>query len=457
MTEVRILATCALGLGFSYKGFQAGLALEPHAIACDAGSSDYGPAFLGSGKVQKPAAAIEREFTTLLQGAHHLGVPFLTGSVGGAGDNPHVSEVADLARRIADENAISFRMAEIEASVSRDFLRRKLKRDEIAPAGPVPALTEEIIDKLAAAVAQMGVEPFVRALDAGANLVLAGRATDPAIFAGVPLRAGVSPAQAWHGGKLIDKGYLATTRPQDGSPVLARLDGESIIVEPTREGSRCTVGTVSSMMLYENTNPFVIPQPEGAIDATNAVYEQIDDRRVRVTGSKFRAADQLTVKIEGAQLVGHRAVLFAGIRDPRLIARLDELLSAYEATMARIARAQQIAEDEYRLKFRVFGRDAVMGEHEPFRKSPSHEVGLLVDLVARTPEICTTLAARLAPTGSRLGLDDGVVGGGNFAFPFSPATLSAGPVYEWSVWHIAKLSDMEMAELFPIRISEIGR
>jgi hypothetical protein len=457
VAEVRILATCSLGLGFSYKGFQAGLALEPHAIACDAGSSDYGPFFLGSGKVQKAPAAIEREFTTLLKGARDVGAPFITGSVGGAGDNPHVREIAALARRIADANALKFRMAEIEASVSPDFLRRKLARNEIAPAGPGPALTEDIIAKLAAAVAQMGVDPFLRALETGVDLILAGRATDPAIFAGVPLRRGVAPAQAWHAGKLIDKGYLATTRPQDGSPILARIEGDAFTIEPTREGSRCTVNTVSSMMLYENTNPFVIPQPEGAIDASEATYEQIDDRRVRVTGSRFQPASQLTVKIEGTQLVGHRAVMFAGIRDPRLIARLDELLAAYEATMARVARGQEISEQQYSLKFRVYGRDAVMGEHDPERGAVGHEIGLLVDLIAQTPEICTALAARLAPTGSRLGLDDGIVGGGNFAFPFSPATLTAGPVYEWTVWHIAKLTEAEMTELFPIRVSEIGR
>jgi len=38
LREHRILATCTLGLGFSYRGFQAGLEQRPHVIACDGGT-----------------------------------------------------------------------------------------------------------------------------------------------------------------------------------------------------------------------------------------------------------------------------------------------------------------------------------------------------------------------------------------------------------------------------------
>src|SRR5690606_34493546 len=64
MDEFRILATCVLGLGFSHKGFQAGLKYEPHLVACDSGSSDFGPYFLGSGQLQKPPSALERELAS---------------------------------------------------------------------------------------------------------------------------------------------------------------------------------------------------------------------------------------------------------------------------------------------------------------------------------------------------------------------------------------------------------
>jgi len=456
MTEVRVLATCALGLGFSYKGFQAGLERSPHVIACDAGSSDYGPYSLGSGKLQKPAAAIEAEYTTLLKGAYGLGVPFVTGSVGGAGDNAHVDQMAELTRRVADRNKLRFRLAEIRASISPAFLERKIRRDEIVPLGGSEPLTEKTLRSLSAAVGQMGSEPFLRALDARATLILAGRATDPAIFACVPLHHGLPDATCWHAAKCVDKGYLATTRPRDGSPVLATITKDDFRVEPTREGSFCTVSTVSGMVVYENHDPFRIAQPEGVIDMTEAVYTQENETTVRVTKSRFAPNAVPTVKIEGASIVGYRAAVMAGIRDPRLIADIDAFLALYRETFGRVARSLGISEEQYQLRFRVYGRDAVMGPYEPQRGQAGHEVGLLVDLIAQTPDLLERLSPRLAATGSRLGMDEGAVGGGNFAFPFSPAVFQLGAVYEWSIWHIARLSDTEMAEIFPVTISEIG-
>lgn len=390
------------------------------------------------------------------KGAHKVGAPFVTGSVGGAGDDPQVAEMAALTRRVAAEHKLGFRLAEIRAHISPAFLERKIRRDEIVPLGGNEPLTEDTLQNLSAAVGQMGAEPFLRALDEKATLILAGRATDPAIFASVPLHRGMPAATAWHAAKCIDKGYLATTRPRDGSPVLARITDRDFTVEPTREGSRCTVSTVSGMVVYENHDPFRIAQPEGIIDTTEALYTQESETRVRVTNSRFVRHETPTVKIEGASIAGYRAAIMAGIRDPRLIADIDAFLALYLETFARVAQSLGISEEQYQLQFRVYGRDAVMGDYEPLRDRTGHEVGLLIDLIARTPELLARLSPRLAATGSRLGMDEGAVGGGNFAFPFSPAVFQLGAVYEWSVWHVARLSDAEMAEIFQIAISEIG-
>ena len=49
-TEVRVLsATGMLGSGFLESSLERGVALAPHVIAADAGSSDGGPAYLGTG------------------------------------------------------------------------------------------------------------------------------------------------------------------------------------------------------------------------------------------------------------------------------------------------------------------------------------------------------------------------------------------------------------------------
>ena len=51
MIEVRMLSvTPILGYGFPESSLEAGLALKPHVIGADGGSTDPGPFYLGDGK-----------------------------------------------------------------------------------------------------------------------------------------------------------------------------------------------------------------------------------------------------------------------------------------------------------------------------------------------------------------------------------------------------------------------
>jgi hypothetical protein len=452
--EVRVLATCSLGLGFSYKGLEAGMACEPHLIACDAGSSDFGPYYLGSGKPQKSAMSLKRDLGLLIRGARRLGVPFITGSAGGAGGAPHLNATIDLVREIAAEEQLHFKLAAISAVIPAETIHEKLRQGRIAPVGSVGALTAEAVDRSAATVGMMGVEPFMRALDMGADVIIAGRATDPSIFAGVALREGLDPGPVWHAAKCIDKGYLATTEPQQGSPVLARIRNDGFTIEPTRAGACCTVRTVANVTLHENPDPFHVAQPTGVIDTQDAVYEQLDERRVGVSGSRYVPAETPTIKLEGAELVGYRNLLLAGIRDPRLTPRIDEFLGRFRRAIADGAHSLGISEGDYELQFRVYGKDAVMGAFEPVR-TPAHELGLVVDVVGRTPEISAAIATRLGPTGSRLDIVGGLGGGGNFAYPFSPSRIDVGPAYAWGVWHLMQVEPAELTDLFPITLYDV--
>ena len=453
--EIKVLATCNLGLGFSYRGLQAGLLRQPDLIACDAGSADFGPYFLGTGEVQKSRTTLKRDLSLLLQSARQIGVPFITGSAGGAGARPHLDATVELVREIAREQGLNFRLAVIPADIPAELVRERLHAGRVTSLGQVDELTDEAINGSSAIVGMMGVEPFMRALELGADVVVAGRSTDPAIFAGVPLRAGISPGSAWHAAKCIDKGYLATTRPQDGSPVLATIRDGEFVIEPTRDGAQCTVKTVASVTLHENPNPFLVAQPTGTIDTTNAKYEQRDERSVRVTGSAYPPATNPSIKLEGAALVGYRRILIAGVRDPRLIERFDEFLDAYRAAIARAAHSLGIDEQDYRLQFRAYGKDAVMGSLEPLRDQPGHELGLIIDIVGRTQEIAGALASRLGPSGSRLDVVGRMGGGGNFAYPFSPSLIDVGPAYEWSIWHLMGIDEDELVELFPVEMLDV--
>ena len=62
--------------------------------------------------------------------------------------------------------------------------------------------------------------------------------------------------------------------------------------------------------------PYHLEEPDGTLVTVDSVYEQIDDRRVRVSGSRFELSNRYTVKLEGVRKAGYRTVFFAGVRDP---------------------------------------------------------------------------------------------------------------------------------------------
>jgi hypothetical protein len=425
-----------IGLGFSSKGFAAGMASGPDMIGCDAGTADTGPGPLGTGKPPKGRQSMERDLRIMLKAARDAHIPMIIGSCGGAGADEHLEITRGIVQDIAQAEGLHFRLALVYAEQDHADMHSALDENRIRALGSVPRLTHTAIDASSHIVAMMGAGPLQDALDDEADVILAGRCADPAIFASYALRAGVAAGPSWHAAKCIDKGPLATTEPGRGSPVLATVDDEGFSVEPALLDARCTIQSVAGITLHENPDPWLVAQPSGSIDTRKVVYQALDSRRVRVVGSQFQDAVADSVKLEGARLVGYRSILIAGIRDPRLLAVMDDFLEAFRAILIRVARSLRIEPEAYTLQFRTFGKDAVMGALEPNPVADGHEVGLIVDVVAEDQETAYTLASRAGPTGSRLDFTGKLGGGGNFAYPFSLPVVSMGPVYEWSVWHL---------------------
>jgi hypothetical protein len=440
--KFRILANCVVGLGFSRRGFAAGLAEKPDLIGCDAGSADLGPSALGSGNDTKPRRAIMRDLAIMVEGAAELDVPLVVGSCGGAGGERHLERYVNYVAEICAEKGIRRRAAVIHAQQSKQSVREALDGGRITSLGNIPALTAPDIDASNEIVGMMGVGPFLEALADGAQIILAGRSTDPAIFAGGPLLRSLPAGPAWHCGKSIDKGYLATTNPSEGSPVIASVDADGFTIKPAMPSSRCTVRSVSRLTMHENPNPFRIIQPSGEIDTERCTFTQLDDNRsVRVTGSEFHPAPRPSLKLEGAKPVGHRAVAIIGIRDPRLLAGLDDFLSAFRDLLSRSVEQLGVPETRWSVRFRQYGRNAVLGDLEPLERLPPREIGLVIDVVADTPELAADIVRRAGPLGSRLDSGGFLGGGGAFAYPFSPNALDGGEVFEWSVWHVMAVDD----------------
>jgi hypothetical protein len=231
------------------------LSLKPHFIGCDAGFTDPGPAYLGTGKTVFSREAIERDLRLMLIGARRLGIPLLIGSAGTAGADMQLAATHEIVKEIAAEEGLSFRLALIHSEQDRAYLKRRLAEGRIKPLDPAPPFDAAAIDRNEHIVGMMGAEPFIRALDAGAEVLLAGRASDTAIFASYAIRHGISEGVAWHAAKILECGAAAVVNRKTPDCMFAWLRQDHFVVEAMDPSLRCTPQSIASHALYENGDP----------------------------------------------------------------------------------------------------------------------------------------------------------------------------------------------------------
>src|SRR3954451_10312509 len=187
-----------LGYGFAEESRKIGMSWEPHVIGCDGGSTDPGPYYLGSGKSFTSRLSAKRDLRLMLLAAVAARIPCIIGTAGGAGGEPHLPGTADLVRGIARGEGLSFRMALIHSEQSKASLIERAENGTTRPLGKMAPLDRAIIERAERIVGMMGPDPINRALDGGAKVVLPGRSSDPAQWAGPAMRAGIPPAPAWY-------------------------------------------------------------------------------------------------------------------------------------------------------------------------------------------------------------------------------------------------------------------
>ena len=448
--ELRIVTPVGmLGYGYPVDHFRAAIDAGADAIVIDSGSTDNGPQELGLGKRTCSDGAYARDLEPMLEACATRKIPLLIGSAGGTGTNEQVDFLMGLVRGIAQARGHRLRAAAIYSDVSKDLVRQRLSENRIAPCGPVPPLTGADIDESTNIVAQMGAEPFTRALDADPSLdvIIAGRAYDPAPYAALCLRCGIDPGIAWHMGKIMECGGVCA-EPK-GHVILATIRQDSFDLVPMSPAARCTPLSVAAHTLYEKTRADLLAGPGGVLDLNAATYEALDERTVRVRGSVFRPSPY-TVKLEGAKMVGHRTIFIGGIRDPILVGQIDGFLKAVRAYVGSFHK--RLGTGEAELVFHVYGKNGVMGALEPVRDAKPHELCILCEAVGATQEIasaiCNTarVACLHAPYTGQLAT------GGNMAFPLTPMENEIGAVCAFSIYHLMEVDDP--ASMFPIKHME---
>jgi Acyclic terpene utilisation family protein AtuA len=162
-------------------------------------------------------------------------------------------------------------------------------------------------NRLISANAYLGAGPMAEALDGGADVVITGRASDPALFLAPLIHAFGWPMHDWNllgkgivAGHLLEcagqvtGGYFADPHFKDVEN-LARLgfpigevgeDGSLVITKVEGSGGAVTAQTCKEQLLYEVHDPVRYLQPDVTADFSQVTIEEVGKDRVRISGGR---------------------------------------------------------------------------------------------------------------------------------------------------------------------------
>src|SRR5262245_14647881 len=126
----------SMGSGYNLDAFRRGLAAGPHFIGQDAGSTDMGPYYHGTGAPFLPLTTYRHDLAIMLRAAREHRIPLIIGSALTSGANESLGSAARLVREIAREAGLSFRMAVISAEIDKGELKRRHGQAPFESLGP---------------------------------------------------------------------------------------------------------------------------------------------------------------------------------------------------------------------------------------------------------------------------------------------------------------------------------
>lgn len=451
MKELRVLSpTAILGYGFPESSFEEGMKLKPHVIAVDAGSTDPGPYYLGSGKSFTDRNAVKRDLEFMIPAGIENKIPVIIGTAGGSGAKPHLDWCLEIIKEIAKEKNLVFKLAVIDTEISKELVSQKFKENKIIPLSAVPEITAQDIDSSTHIVAQIGHEPIVEALDKGADVIVTGRAYDPVVFASLCIKEGFDKGLAIHMGKILECAAIATVPGSGSDCMFGVLRKDSFILHTLSSVRKCSTLSVAAHTLYEKSDPVHLPGPGGVLDLSNTSFSQVDDKTVEVRGSKYVETDngKYYVKLEAAKRLGYRTVSIGACKDSIMISKIDSIIDEVHKKVASNFNNYGIS--DYFLDFKIYGKNGVMGMFPDIPTDVSSELCIVIEAVAQTKEHSNTVCSFARSTLLHYGYEGRIATAGNLAFPFSPSDFDAGDVYEFSIYHLMEV-DSPTAH-FPVKI-----
>src|SRR5438552_2514384 len=295
------------------------------------------------------------------------------------------------ARKIAEiAKSLGLSSLKIAAVIGDDVL-------DACKAGDFPIMEfdgtiKQLGNRLLSANAYLGAAPMADALSGGADVVITGRASDPALFLAPMIHAFGWAVDDWNllgkgtvAGHLLEcagqitGGYFADP-PYKDIPDLARLgfpigevgeDGSLVVTKVEGSGGAVTAQTCKEQLLYEVHDPRQYIQPDVIADFSQVTVEEIGRNRVRVSGGQGTKRTG-TLKVSVGYLdgfIGEGQISYAG---PGALAR-GKL--ALEIVRERL-KLTGVATSE--LRFDLIGVDSLHGTRVSAHAAEPYEVRVRV-------------------------------------------------------------------------------
>jgi Acyclic terpene utilisation family protein AtuA len=294
------------------------------------------------------------------------GIKIVT-NMGAANPEGAAKKTAEIARSLGPSSL------KIAAIIGDDVLDACKQGD--LPIMEFDGTIKQLGNRLLSANAYLGAEPMAQALTGGADIVITGRASDPALFLAPMIHAFGWAMDDWNllgqgtvAGHLLEcagqitGGYFADPSYKDIAG-LARLgfpigevgeDGSLVITKVEGSGGAVTAQTCKEQLLYEVHDPRQYIQPDVVADFSRVKVEEIAPDRVRVSGGRgTKRTGTLKVSVGYVDsFIGEGQISYAG---PGALARGKLALQIVRERL----KLTGVAASE--LRFDLIGVDALHG------------------------------------------------------------------------------------------------
>jgi len=380
-----------IGAGAGYSGDR----IEPAVELAEKGGIDYlifeclaerTIALAQRAKLADPSSGfdplLEDRMRAVLPACRRNGIRIVT-NMGAANPVAAAERVREVARSLGLK---SLKVAAVLGDDVLDVITSADYRDDTGQ--PVSRFGERLLS----ANAYIGAQPLADALAQGADVVITGRAADPALVLAPLIHEFGWSMEDWHRlgqgtlvghllecGGQITGGYFADPGYKDVEG-LARLgfpigevyeDGTAIITKVPGSGGQVTLATCKEQVLYEVHDPGAYVTPDVVADFSGVEFEQIGPERVRVAGATGRPRpDTLKVSVGYVDsYIGEGQMSYAG---PGALARARLALDIV-AERLKITGVQ--ASD---VRFDLLGVNAMHGDSLSAQAPEPYEVRIRV-------------------------------------------------------------------------------